>query len=416
MLSTKSLCFPFSTIFANIHHPLPLDQRESQRLLKALTVSFRSHLDREHGFLSHEHSPVKLRTLMSPQPSASTHDAHQRPTDRHVRAILSNPLFRYEPSRPLPSSLSDEHDPMDVFDRAVAKGLMNPRRATGVLIAKRKAVANSSSVAVNDGIAASGTAHRVVSWLRSSGLERDLNSVKYQPLLQQLIPFMVEEGLDEVVWMWLETLIRNMPAHNAVSHVSPILSALIRAKVSPGTPLDAGYSTILAADSMFSKYLGFRRASLEPWKTLSLLSTVFAWQRKTPSEALFDSFVAMSDPLRGLDTSIQVDRAHLDLHHPTRPDASAALECLRSPMLDRLRDGLKGLWDTAQDIGCAKTQAKSVVLMASDAAQYLTRIGEEDQAAWVSDLLLDKLGNFMRTELVSASPELHRLENRPLTT
>lgn len=44
MLSTKALLNPFNSIFAKVHHPPPLDKRESQRLLKALTVSFRTHL------------------------------------------------------------------------------------------------------------------------------------------------------------------------------------------------------------------------------------------------------------------------------------------------------------------------------------------------------------------------------------
>lgn len=430
MLSTKTLLNPFSAIFPRIHHPPPLDKRESQRLLKALTTSFRKNLDKEHGYLSRDESRA---TSYNPKVSSATtspttsHDSH-RPTDGHVRAILSNPLFSYEPSKTISSRPFAEHDPMDVFDQAVAKGLMNFKRATGVLIAKRQAIAQSSSISVPQAMATSGTAHRVVSWLRSSGLERSLSFTKHQPLLNNLIPFMVEEGLDELVWIWLERWMAgghglamadqatNVASHS--THSSPLLTALVRAKVSPGSSLDAGYATLIRADDMFSTHKAFPRAVLAPWRTLSVMSTIFAWQRSPPSEALFESFAAMSEQLRQV-YSTKIDRAHLDLYHPTHPDATAALNCLKSDSLDRLQDQLRKVDQPTtgkhDPIGKRdpKSVAKSVVLMATDAAQHLTRIGDEAQAEWVGNLLLEKLGDFLRTELVSASPDLHLLQPAP---
>ncbi|KAJ4385399.1 hypothetical protein N0V93_009827 [Gnomoniopsis smithogilvyi] len=427
MLSTKALLNPFHSIFSKVHHPPPLDNRESQRLLKALTTSFRKNLDKEHGYLSQDPATAASYNLKTPSDTPSTtapHESHRRPTDRHVRAILSNPLFSYAPSKTVSSSPSTERDPMDVFDQAVAKGLMNPKRAAGVLIAKRQAIAQSSSISVPEGMANSGTAHRVVSWLRSSGLERNLSFVKHQPLLKNLIPFMVEEGLDEVVWAWLEqwmaTEVHAVTMAGYARRASPLLTALVRAKISPGSSLDAGYATLIRADDMFSNHQAFSSTALAPWRTLSVMSTVFAWQRSPPSEVLFDSFAAMSERLREF-SSTMIDRAHLDLYHPTHPDAAAALNFLKSPMLDRLGARL----DRADEIPSGKTFptffrdpksiAKSVVLMATDTAQHLTRIGDEAQAEWVGDLLLAKLGKFLRTELVSAAPDLHLLQPAPAT-
>lgn len=424
MLSTKVLLNPFHAIFAGVHHPPPLDQRESLRLLKALTTSFRKNLDREHGYLSQDPWTASSYTPKT-STSAAPHDSHRRPTDRHVRAILSNPLFSYEPSKTVSPSPSTERDPMDVFDQAVAKGLMDPKRATGVLIAKKQAIAQSSSLSVHEAMAASGTAHRVVSWLRSSGLERNLSFVKHEPLLNNLIPFMVEEGLDDVVWSWLERWMEteghNWTMASHATRASPLLTALVRAKISPGSPLDAGYATLIRANDMFSDHQAFTYTALIPWRTLSVMSTIFAWQRSPPSEVLFDSFAAMSESLRGLVSSIKIDRAHLDLYHPTHPDATAALNCLKSPMLDRLQRRLNSVGQAEQGsvasrgIQNPKSIAKSVVLMATDAAQHLTRTGDEAQAEWVGDLLLEKLGDFLRTELVSAGPDLHLLRPAPVT-
>lgn len=432
MLGTKTLFNPFNAIFPRVHHPPPLDKRESQRLLKALTTSFRNNLDREHGYLSHDPSTTSsynFKTSSATSSATSTastasHDSHRRPTDRHVRAILSNPLFSYEPSKSVTSRPITERDPMDVFDQAVAKGLMDLKRAAGVLIAKRQAIAQSSTISVPESMASSGTAHRVVSWLRSSGLERNLSFAKHQPLLNNLIPFMVEEGLDEVVWVWLErwmaTQGHNLAMASHATLASPLLTALVRAKISPGGSLDASYATLIRADDMFSNHQAFSSTALAPWRTLSVMSTIFAWQRSPPSEVLFDSFAAMSDRLRGV-SSVKIDRAHLDLYHPTHPDATAALNCLRSPMLDRLRGRLTKVGQAKQGIVASgglqdpKNIAKSFVLMATDAAQHLTRTGNAAQAEWVGNLLLEKLGDFLRTELVSASPDLHLLQPAPAT-
>lgn len=428
MLSTKTLFNPFHDILRQVHHPPPLDKRGSQRLLNALTTSFRNNLDKEHGYLSQNPSTatksLNLETSSATPSTAVSHDAYRRPTDRHVRAILSNPLFSYVPSMPVSTSPSIERDPMDVFDQAVAKGLMNPKRAAGVLIAKRQAIAQSSSISVPESMASSRTAHRVVSWLRSSGLERNLSFMEHQPLLTNLIPFMVEEGLDEIVWAWLEQWMAT-EGHNLTTAVyatgaSPLLTALVRAKVAPGSSLDAGYAALIRADDMFSSHQAFSFMALTPWRTLSVMSTIFAWQRSPPSEVLFDSFAAMSEQLQRF-TSTMVDRAHLDLYHPTHPDATAALAFLKSPMLDRLRARLKKadqappgnpFRNGSRD---PKSIAKSVVLMATDTAQHLTRTGDEAQAEWVGNLLLEKFGNFLRTELVSAAPDLHLLQPAPST-
>ncbi|KAG7106767.1 hypothetical protein HYQ44_013745 [Verticillium longisporum] len=46
---------------------------------------------------------------------------HHRPTDQHLRAILSNPLFK-KGIRTTPRADALQKDPMEVFDKAVARG------------------------------------------------------------------------------------------------------------------------------------------------------------------------------------------------------------------------------------------------------------------------------------------------------
>lgn len=95
MLGTKALS-SLKDFLPRIHQPLPINRRESQQLLKTLTTSFRKNLDKEHGYWGEDTSVASLRAASTNPSSPSVLDLYHRPTDRHVRAILSNPLFSYD--------------------------------------------------------------------------------------------------------------------------------------------------------------------------------------------------------------------------------------------------------------------------------------------------------------------------------
>ncbi|RAL65162.1 hypothetical protein DID88_001268 [Monilinia fructigena] len=83
-----------------LHQPLPLTQRESTQLLELLTTSFRQQLESEHGPsdigtgtnnvkvdalpLHKQHESGRVRRLS---------DSGHKHTDRHLKSILTNPLF-----------------------------------------------------------------------------------------------------------------------------------------------------------------------------------------------------------------------------------------------------------------------------------------------------------------------------------
>lgn len=435
MLSTKTLLTPLSALFAKVHHPPPIDKRESQRLLNALTTSFRKNLDKEHGYGLEDTPSSPLKAASTPKSTSApelntsaglltdlgNHDHHRRPTDSHVRAILSNPLFSYDPSKTkTTATLPADRDPMDVFDQAVAKGLMSLQRAAGVLVAKRQAIAQSASISVNESIAASGTALRVLQWLRASGLERDLAFVECQALVKQLIPFMVEEGFEEVAWNWLERLMLGEGPMLAFDqgtvpvHASYLLSAMVRAKVSPVGPLNNGYASILRAGDMFRESRFFRPTAFGPWRVLSLWSTVHAWQHSQPSEPLFDAFTLMSQQLQR--KAVQIDEAHLALHHPVHPDATLAVKYLQSDQIRKLSRHLANapIQPTPKSISTSPTGSeprssvvKRIILMATDAVQHLTRTGQDADAEWVENTILGMFGDFVSRELGTGanSPE-----------
>ena len=83
----------FRVLASKINNQAPLGQRESNRLLNALTSSFRKHLDEVHPSRLHEDTK---RSAVKDGPE-STH-RHAFPSsitlaDQHMASVLTNPLL-----------------------------------------------------------------------------------------------------------------------------------------------------------------------------------------------------------------------------------------------------------------------------------------------------------------------------------
>ncbi|KAI1099385.1 hypothetical protein F4804DRAFT_322065 [Jackrogersella minutella] len=318
-----------------IHQPLLLDARESQRLLDSIKNSFRKVLDKEHPWETNDGpttqgtKPQKGNsTLSNPVPTSplsSDTSSHQRPTDSHLRTILSHPLFQ---SIEHTKSVEAPQDPFKVFDYATSRGMMTPRRATGFLVKVQSQIkAAEPPNKIRQAMADSDAGLRVVQWLRASGAEHELHLLPdSEKLFCYLIPFMYAEGLEEIAWMWVGRLGKHMDEHGTA------LRGLLRAIVvrSKGwypteeIDLDGSYERVIRAkDILFPTrnqlvFNSFKKT----WSNVSWFSTVFASDWAKPSVPLFEAFVDIGrHPLK-----MDLDVAHLDLHHPITPDHSAAVK------------------------------------------------------------------------------------------
>ncbi|TPX12458.1 uncharacterized protein E0L32_006870 [Thyridium curvatum] len=409
MLSTRSLG-SFKGILPSIHHPLPLNQREAQQLLNSLTASFRKHLDKEHGWLTDDPAqPVPSRPPTGLIVSTSSKDAHRRPTDRHLRAILSNPLFSYDRTVQQGFALgqlgSAERDPMDIFVEAVSKGLMDPRRAAGCLQAKRREILQSPCLSVKDAMATPGAGLKVVQWLRSSGMERDLSFVSHTGLTSLLLKFMVAEGLEDIAWGWLDRLMRGEgPADVGKNHqpaASFVLDQLVTAKTLDATNLNEAYALILQGQEMFRSNPKFELSFVGPWRHLSWISTVEAWKRANPSVKLYESFVAISDRMR---KNLRIDKAHLNLHHPTKPNPALAIQLLENQSIWQNLFKLPTS-EAGEPSKRASGLATRIMSIGLDTVQYLTQSGQTEEAQHVLDLLRTNLSGFFGKD----PPEFSRI-------
>jgi hypothetical protein len=321
-----------------IHHPLPLNARESRALLNLLTSSFRSNLDAEH--------PIpRLGQIEAPDAVQSTRrrsisGEESNHADRHLHSVLTNPLFNTHP-RKSAKTKSDEpakKDPMETFDRAVGMGMMDIRYATACLLASKRRIIESSILNVRDGMRASGAGLKVLKWLKSSGIENDVEFLKDTRFADVFMEFIVAEGLQEAAWKWIKMSFDSLPAASFLSgndlrmiqrNMAWPLFCLVRAET-------AGHESLDAAFLCMSRAAGYLRGlSAHEMRPILARAGVYILQktlsihkdRPPPTESHFESFLGLIPAfLKNYDLHI----AHLHLVHPTRPNADMALEYLRS--------------------------------------------------------------------------------------
>ncbi|KAH8676214.1 hypothetical protein BX600DRAFT_454551 [Xylariales sp. PMI_506] len=377
-------------IFPQIHHPLPLTPKESQHLLNSITSSFRRNLDKEHPWQSSEGADTtqKLSQSQSIVHAKAPPQSH-RPTDRHLESILTNPLFAnpQQALHPIPTTLPNRHH---VFDTAVAKGLMTTRRAAGYLEAVKKDIAMSSLDNVVQGMAESGAGLRVVQWLRASGAEASFEFLSDRALIQNLIVFIFASRLDEVAWTWLSQLgfrLSSLPQDAQTQrHLASLLQAIMHAQeflnkssssLEPNS-LDLGYSTFLRAkETLPLEDPAASRSLKRYWGSLSWASTVNAPLHGKPSAALYETFVDVGRPWNKA-----LDIAHLELHHPTRPDHALAIGYLHDD-----RAMASAVAASQKMNNSADNLSRRMVSLGTDTVNRLEEIGDKEEASWVSEFM-----------------------------
>ena len=341
MQSTKALS-SFKNIFLPIHPPLPLNNREAHRLLENLKASFRAQLDKEHGWPVAKPTLPLARPALTYLPSSSSsspttsataaapeHASHVsgRATDRHMHAILSNPLFSagttIDLSGGITSSLTAHNA---VFEKAVSRGLMTLPRAQGFLLFLEAEVKKSADVWPLDGLN-TGAGRLVMQWLRSSGQEHDLAFLAEPAFRRILMQFAVAEGLDDTVWSWVDRLLKEEhavePADMFTSKAGTLLGDFVGAK-SRNRELEGAYVAVLKAEAMVKEANEPLGILHHAWQRVARETIMNSGEGRAPPASLFDSFVALGHAA----WSMKLDQAHIALYHPVDPSASLAVKFL----------------------------------------------------------------------------------------
>ncbi|KAK8131439.1 hypothetical protein PG984_007877 [Apiospora sp. TS-2023a] len=386
-------------LLPRIHQPLPLNQRESQQLLNSITSSFRKHLDQEHPWQSSSSpeaapppTPISKRlekaVLSNKEPTSSQQQNKQRPTDYHLDNILAvaggQQISLH--TEPLPTDVqADVQKELYIFDSASSRGMMTTQRAAGFLASISRIINSQSVLALEKRVRLgdTGAGLKVVQWLRSSGLDHNLEFLHNPILIKHLAPFMYAEGLEEVIWTWLSRLGARIVAspedketQQAINNLIPFIIKLDESRLGVTRALDDSYSAFLRMhQTLESKNRHMERVVKNSWARLSWTSTVEAAQRPRPSVPLFEMFTDIGRPW-----GKQLDIAHLELHHPASPDHTSAVKYLHD-------DGK--IASVAKQVNQAKSDrlSRRMVSLGTDTVQRLNQVGQREEASWVSELM-----------------------------
>ncbi|KAG5937640.1 hypothetical protein E4U53_008159 [Claviceps sorghi] len=397
MFTTKS-AQALRNLFAGYHEPPGLSTQQSQKLLDGLKKSFRQQLELEYGHGSDRAAALATtsQTDLRVRHSAAT---------QHLKSILSNPLFSYNKQvGPMATSGLPivKRDPMDVFDHAVTKGMMNLKAATGCIMAKRQILQERRHGNSPTALGSSQTASRVLQWLSSTGAEADLNFLDDKAFLRALIPLLIAEGLEDSAWDWVSRTVTdtNAPWDSGlrVKRAAFVLAQMVHTKSQPQYgDLDAAITTILHAEQLYHNHALLPRLLVLPWRSVSWLSTVESYSHAAPSEEMFDAHIAMADLLP---RTLEVETAHLHLHHPTCPDDMPAMRLFNDKdKMHRLMQGFSP--DRLKQLANARCMRilPWVGFLGHDTVNRLWQTGRKREADSVTELLRAELTPFCHESL-----------------
>ena len=359
------------SLTSKIHQPLPLNPRESQKLLSLLKASFRQQLDREHPVTS----------------SGQAHDAHH-----HLHSILTNPLFNMH-SRKRRSSLRGRGDghlfvrrPMEYFKEQVAAGTATLDIAKQYLQVQYKSAVASSDLEVTNSLRCSAAGSTVLSWLWSSGLEGSNAFLLDSTFVAAIMPFLVAEGHQTIAWRWLRRLQTNFESKQAEAasdvadsrrSTANVLLQLVKSELKYGAGLNAAMKCFLCltGDEAFAGPLrtdswAQSKVTYGPAGKYLIHVLVHRSADTVPDVGLYDDFVqrvgAWTPPTANYIPLLLV-------HHPIRPDWAPALHRLRSLSPEML-------------LAATLKKRRRTVQLCLDTAGLLLSQGRQVDAIWVMEL------------------------------
>ena len=365
------------SLIAKLHPPLPLNPRESQKLLNLLTASFREQLNLQH-----------------PQ------DYSQRPcpADTHIHSLLSSPLLkgrksteRFERSTerntPKPNMLEEVQSsliaPMEFFDAQVAAGQATIDTAKNCL---RTQLANTTiyKEVMPGGLPPSNSEAlaSILNWLWSSGMEHSLEFVHDHQFVRLLMGFVVSEGKQRHFWQWLERAaivhrehetLQGKPDNDLIRSIAHLVQAYLHENLKTKSDLNI-------AMAIFLKALSLLDMKLFPCYNKLLKAPASYLSRRIMDRdlqvildvTLYDRLV---EKVKVWSKGEDMVLARLRLSHPVNPDPSPALRYIRTTIESTPK--------------FTSTSKKSFVLLCLNTAKVLLEEQRYEDASWMIQTIQD---------------------------
>ena len=356
-------------LVSKLHPQLPLNSRESKKLLSLLQDSFRQQLDQEHPLDRSESG---------------------RSTNDHLQSILQSPLFKTKPKK-LENFLTDSRSsnkvsqiqevlewPMEHFKQQVISGSANLNTAKVCLTQDYKKFAMSAEAESKVPNVSSGTASIILNWLWSSGAAETGSFLKDQTFIFLLIPFLVTEGRIDLIWHWIIQL-ENDENHSSLGNRCRQRRQMLLETIQHETKFGTGIvSSLEFFLQKLSEVMTSRNTS--GWNSHGLFNRAGSWlcteitkvgMDNTIEVPIYNTFYKSVDSwsLRPL-----YHRGCLELCSPEKPEATSALLYLKK-------------WtpsNTRGRIGTVRLGLKAAELLLSQDSQV--------DALWVCNFLESNFG------------------------
>ena len=372
-----SIPLSLKSLISKIHPPLPMNPRESQKLLNLLTESFRQELDLEH-------------------PDLSRRD--HRPTDAHIDSLLSSPILntpclgsirvrnheKGNSGNALEGIRRSFKDPVHYFRQQVAAGQASLLTARHCLEICRQNARFKEIPTEKDSSKEATASETVLHWLWSSGLEDSLEFLHDYIFTSHLVYSLVVEGHQPQIRKWIDRL-KAMVENSSVSPegmdpslldaVSRLLYSFLRTQVLLNPNFDVVIKEYLNIVQLFNVPSESIRHSLLRRSGNFLASTILQQpcQVRLDSElydGLLQSLGNWSNPHSGSYVSIH-------LCNPTDPNPFMALRYLKT-LPRKALENLKPWPKKRLNLLCLKT------------ASCLLARGREKDATWVLSFAQDQ--------------------------
>ncbi|MCJ1403112.1 hypothetical protein MMC11_006335 [Xylographa trunciseda] len=371
---------------SKIHPPLPLNPRDSQKLLALLTTSFQAHLDQEHG------------KIESSKTSA---------TDVHLQSVLDNPLFSIpthlrsnikhggmqKSGRNSASTLIDIEDSnrntIENFEEHISSGTASIDLAKLCLETYVKSFRVVSAGGIDSKLSSKVSA-TMLQWLWSSGLDWNLKFLMDSKLVALIMPFLLVDGRDRHAYIWLSRLrskLTGPPNTSGENYIrdnfrmqSNLVFSLIASEARYGSGLNGAMRAFLRNVDSANEWIGTlqdhrmaRPSTIDARWALHRAGNYIVHRLallKTTSGIDIVDFEKLVQSTDSWSSNISLDRAQLALLHPVAPDPLTSLQYIRKEMRDA-----KQSYTSSQ-----KTRAINLCL---DTSKVLLSQGRHVDAQWV---------------------------------
>ncbi|KAK6441447.1 hypothetical protein LTR95_002328 [Oleoguttula sp. CCFEE 5521] len=202
----------WKALAAKLHGQLPLSPKESQRLLTALTSSFRKHLDDNHPAQAQD-ADVKRQHSSSPLPKIDKQTLHSSATlaDSHLASILTGPLLAGKSVSNTESHLrwakievKGGASPIDALESAQTRGFCSQQLAVFCFRSYLESKAKLSRADRVSQFKTDRVGSRALKWLWSSTSCKDPLYMDDHWFWESLVPLVMEEGKEELLWESLQ--------------------------------------------------------------------------------------------------------------------------------------------------------------------------------------------------------------------